>query len=80
MSQSTPADVRNFVEHDKALISAALNGDRRVLIRAAELIRDAEIAALSDPKRHPFATNGLPVEACLKCGHPEQEHPVGGGV
>lgn len=35
-------EVANFVNRDKALISAALDGDRKVLIRAAEMIRDAE--------------------------------------
>lgn len=35
-------EVSNFCERDKALISAALDGDRGVLIRAAEMIRDAE--------------------------------------
>lgn len=30
-------DVRNFLEQDKALCSQALDGDRGVLIRAAEM-------------------------------------------
>lgn len=38
----TTDEVRNFVERDKALISAALDGDRGVLLRAIEMIRDAE--------------------------------------
>jgi hypothetical protein len=35
-------DVRDFVEHDRALCSQALDGDRGVLLRAAELLRDTE--------------------------------------
>jgi hypothetical protein len=31
-------DVRSFVEQDKALCSQALDGDREVLIRAAEML------------------------------------------
>lgn len=31
-------EVRNFVEQDRALVSAALDGDRRVLLRALELL------------------------------------------
>ena len=34
-------NVRNFVERDQALISAALDGDRGVLMRAVEMIKDA---------------------------------------
>lgn len=37
----------------------------------------AAIAVASDPKRHPFKTNGFPVEACLACGYAEPEHRQG---
>lgn len=40
-------DVRNFVERDRALCSQALDGDRGVLIRAAEMISSADRAASS---------------------------------
>jgi hypothetical protein len=41
--------VRNFLEHDKALCSLALERRQDVLLRAAELIRDAEKAANTGP-------------------------------
>jgi hypothetical protein len=33
----------------------------------------AKLARLSDPKQHPFDTNGFPVETCRQCGW-GQEH------
>jgi hypothetical protein len=39
VSESGPTQrVRNFLDQDKTLISAALNGDRSVLIRALKLL------------------------------------------
>lgn len=35
-------DVENFVNRDKALISAALDGDRELLTRAAQMLENAE--------------------------------------
>lgn len=29
---------------------------------------------IHDPKRHPFETNGSPIETCLSCGWPKEPH------
>lgn len=41
----TTEAVTNFVDQDKALCAAALDHGRDVLIRAAEMITDAEMRA-----------------------------------
>jgi hypothetical protein len=33
-----------------------------------------DVEQMSDPKRHPWKTNGFPVETCLTCGWPEDAH------